>query len=88
MVTDNSQNITKVNATGGKNVAKKQKNSASRTKESISKLSEKKTVKKDGGKKQFVNDNALSPSEKQVLDMTPNKQRSSSANNTKRSDTH
>ena len=64
-----------VNATGGKNLVKKTKNSASRTKESISKLSEKKTVKKDSTKKQFVNDNALSPSETQVLDMTPNKQR-------------
>jgi hypothetical protein len=40
-----------VNATGGKNLVKKTKNSASRTKESISKLSEKKTVKKDSTKK-------------------------------------
>ena len=81
--------MSKSGANGSKNKGKNSKNSASRTKESISKLSEKRAIKKDGAKKPFkdANDNALSPSDAQALDMTPNKQRSSSAkNDTKRSD--
>ena len=59
-----SQNISRQNAVG-KNALKKPKNSASRTKESISKMSEKKVVKKDAPKKPFNNgnDNGLSPTD-------------------------
>jgi len=48
---DISQTVPNSNVAGAKAASKKTKNSASRAKESISKLSEKKGIKKDATKK-------------------------------------